>query len=777
MSRLLLFLIVIFPLAGQAQFELVGDAIEIAPSTFQLTEDKLNENGSVWHKLRHDFTTNFRVAGEFYFGDFEDGADGIVFVIQDNCIGSGGLGLGIGYLNFPGRSLGLEFDTYQNAGGQVNDPVEDHIAISRDGNVDHLNNLIGPVQMHPTQTNVEDGSWYPYEITYDATTQVLDVAFANEQRLTYNIDIVGDILDGSPFAYWGFTSATGGFSAANSVSILEYESFTISDFAKCSSDPAIEVEIPYDDIVYTLSPQDGVSTENNGQTILLDPQSTTEYTLTLPDICLGTVEFDFTVNVSNVDAEISVIPNGCDNYDLGIVVNESTTPYAYLWSTASTEPTLDNVPPGDYSVIVTDGNFCTQELVIDLLDSGVNVTTQQSNVNCHGEMTGSIIADVNGGTPPYDYLWSSGEVTSDISGLAAGDYSLIVTDNIGCQASALVTITEPESTIGLTLMQVGGLPCEGQANTQASVDVIGGTPPYDIMWSNGDEGPIATNLLQGEYQVTVIDSNNCPATDAITIEYSNAIVSQITGTEVICPGEAEGIITILVESGISPFQYSIDGGESFQDDNQFADLTAGEYAIAIQDGEGCIANETFVISESDQIILSAGTDQVIELGDSVSSDAVIESGSTPSSISWTPVNGLSCHECLNPTLSPMETTLYTLSVEDSNGCSKTDSVLITVTNGLDIFIPNVMTPTSGDENSMFKLFGDDQLASILQMTIYDRWGNLIFEGSDLDPLTYQGWDGTFVGVPVEVGVYVYVFKVEFANGQVSFYTGDVLVVR
>ena len=82
--------------------------------------------------------------------------NGIVFVVQNRCLVAGTSGGGIGYQNFPGYSLGVEFDTYQNVGAPSNDPAFDHVAILRDGSIDHATNLAGPVQTHPTLANVEE---------------------------------------------------------------------------------------------------------------------------------------------------------------------------------------------------------------------------------------------------------------------------------------------------------------------------------------------------------------------------------------------------------------------------------------------------------------------------------------------------------------------------------------------------------------------------------------------------------------------------------------------
>ncbi|WP_430404146.1 L-type lectin-domain containing protein [Fluviicola sp.] len=124
-----------------AQYQVSGNALALTPDTFLLTPDAAWQNGAVWYKLKHNFNTPFAITGSMFFGDFDDGADGIVFVVQNKCLVAGTAGGGIGYMNFPGYSLGVEFDTYQNVGPPSNDPVFDHVAILRDGSTDHATNL------------------------------------------------------------------------------------------------------------------------------------------------------------------------------------------------------------------------------------------------------------------------------------------------------------------------------------------------------------------------------------------------------------------------------------------------------------------------------------------------------------------------------------------------------------------------------------------------------------------------------------------------------------
>ena len=243
MKHLTLILIFIGVLSSrsQAQYQVLGDASALGPDTFLLTPDLNWQNGAVWYKLKHDFNTPFSVTGSMFFGDTDDGADGIVFVIQDKCLVEGNAGGGIGYQNFPGYSLGVEFDTYQNAGAPINDPVFDHLAILQDGSIDHASNLAGPVQMDAASANVEDNNWHSFQITYNPSTDILNVYFGGNLRLSYTIDISNTILRGDSHAYWGFTSATGGTFANNSVAISSITTLKLDDTTICTGSQTVNL--------------------------------------------------------------------------------------------------------------------------------------------------------------------------------------------------------------------------------------------------------------------------------------------------------------------------------------------------------------------------------------------------------------------------------------------------------------------------------------------------------------------------------------------------------
>ncbi|MCA1800338.1 MAG: SprB repeat-containing protein, partial [Actinobacteria bacterium] len=206
------------------------------------------------------------------------------------------------------------------------------------------------------------------------------------------------------------------------------------------------------------------------------------------------LECEGTDGLCGDDASASVTPIG------------GTAPFTYLWSNGATTASISGIPGGTYSVIVTDANQCNATCEVTVESQPALVIDCSAEEGICGD-DGSASASIISGTQPYTYLWSNGETTADISGLAAGIYSVTVTDANGCEATCEVDVAvqpaltaECEGTDGL---------CGDDAS--ASVTPIGGTAPYTYLWSNGATTASISNIAEGSYSVTVTDANGCTA--------------------------------------------------------------------------------------------------------------------------------------------------------------------------------------------------------------------------------------------------------------------------
>ena len=249
-------------------------------------------------------------------------------------------------------------------------------------------------------------------------------------------------------------------------------------------------------------------------------------------------------------------------------------------------------------------------------------------------------------------------------------------------------------------------------------------------------------------------------------------------TDVTCFGDMDGTILAEGSNGQPQYQYSIDG-INYQPSPLFLNLPAGEVSIYVQDIKGCEGENIFIIEEPLEIVVDAGQDTIVDLGYSVILDADYFPMKNGDMVAWSPIEGIEqpCDGCLDPEIYPPGTTTYTLTVVDENGCSNSDEVTLRVNTVRPVFTPNVFSPNGDFSNEFFNLFGGPAVRSILDLKIYDRWGNLVYDGNPEINARDQGWDGTFNGARVENGVYAWIANVDFIDNVSLAFSGDVTVLR
>ncbi|MEO1257425.1 MAG: gliding motility-associated C-terminal domain-containing protein [Bacteroidota bacterium] len=161
-------------------------------------------------------------------------------------------------------------------------------------------------------------------------------------------------------------------------------------------------------------------------------------------------------------------------------------------------------------IVITEGD-CEQQLVIaiDVPAVGFAANPLFDEIDCNGGTNGSIGLDLNGGTAPFEYNWSTGDQSEVISGLPAGDYSYTVTDLDGCETSNAVTLAEPASLQAAASVQ--SETCKGDLDGSIEVTITGGTAPYQLQWNNGASETTLTGLTFGDYLLVVTDANDCEA--------------------------------------------------------------------------------------------------------------------------------------------------------------------------------------------------------------------------------------------------------------------------
>ncbi|UKJ06770.1 MBG domain-containing protein [Solitalea lacus] len=404
------------------------------------------------------------------------------------------------------------------------------------------------------------------------------------------------------------------------------------------------------------------------------------YTVTVTDINSCQTTRAFTINqpaaISGTSVITHVACNGGATGAINLTPTGGTPPYTFNWGGGIFTEDRTGLTAGSYSVTITDANNCTGTVNVTINQPTALVATAgaQNNVSCNSGSNGSATVNVTGGTTPYIYSWApSGGTGATASGLAAGTYTVTVTDANSCQTTQSFTITQPNALVASFGAQTN-VSCNGGSNGSATVNVTGGTGTYTYLWSPlGGTGATASGLPAGTYTVTVKDANLCQTTHSFTITQPLLLSATTSKTDVLCNGGATGSATVTVSGGTSPYTYlwSPSGGTGAT----ASGLAVGNYSCLITDAKGCTITLNFTINQP--AALNATTAQV---------NATC---STPGQASVTPFGGVGSYSYLwspggeiTQSVTNLAAGNYSCLITDANGCTVTKNFTITTANTL-----------------------------------------------------------------------------------------------
>lgn len=481
--------------------------------------------------------------------------------------------------------------------------------------------------------------------------------------------------------------------------------------------------------------------------------------------CQGTTSVTLTATTGSVTASATTTDPSCGASDGQIVVTAGggSSPYTYSvdgGSNFQSSGTFTGLAVGTYSIVVEDVNGCQGTTTAMLANSsGPGVTATGSDVSCYGLSDGSISATATGGSSPYSYSIDGTNfgTSSTFTGLVAGNYTVYVNDNGSCQGTTTVTISEPTAVTHLAT--VTDATC-GNSNGAIVVTATGGSSPYtySLNSGSGQSSGSFTGLATGSYTVQATDANGCTSTITTeTVGGASGPSLTTTVTDETCM-DANGQIIVNTSGGSTPYSYSNNGGSTYQSSSVFSGLSAGTYAIIVEDNNGCTAttNSTVTNSGGFSLIVNPSAGQTICAGNSANISA--SGAGTGATYSWDQGLGNGSSH----TVSPSVTTTYTVQATDMAGCTESSSTTITVeTIPTVTVIPTNPTICAGDSQTL--------TATGAQSYVWntgDNTATITVMPSSQTTYTVIGQNGSCAGTPVQVTVAVDPSPTVVANSDV-----------
>jgi hypothetical protein len=373
-----------------------------------------------------------------------------------------------------------------------------------------------------------------------------------------------------------------------------------------------------------------------------------------------------------------------------------------------------------------------------------------------------------------------GDITTDIT--EAGTYTVELTLDNGCTSTSTIDIIEDISKVDFTVEDIE-LNCQRDEEA-IIVDIIGNYLNIELIDAAGNIIGDENNLITetGVYSLIVYNENNCPNTKTFSVSKSSDSprLDNFSAIQLICE-ESLDLRINNISGGVPPYTITVDGNSIIAINESNIITGAGDHEIHIEDSNGCTLDTFITISPIIPVSIEPIRDITITAGESAQLNLIINKDINEIvEIQWKEENFLSCYDCLNPTFSGDSSITYQVTVTDINGCTANTEVRLIVNQIIRYYVPNVIHLTnSNSRESRFTIFSlQDDIVIIQDLSIYDRWGNQVFENLNFeanDPSL--GWDGYFNNGPVEQGVYVYYSLIELANGEVVKLAGDVTVLR
>ncbi len=428
-------------------------------------------------------------------------------------------------------------------------------------------------------------------------------------------------------------------------------------------------------------------------------------------VCNSTVIHTVTQN-SNLTANLTPTATACpgvNNGSIAVTPTNGTGPYTFLLNPSGATQvgntaTFTNLAPGSYNVTITDATGCSTSpplTVTVTTGAALTAATSTAATSCLGAANGSVTVTPGNGTGPYTFVLdgtvTQSGTTTTFNNLSAGSHNVVVTDAAGCMSNTITINIAAGPPLTTTSSHTDAL-CNGSATGTITVTPpAGGVAPFQysldgVTWQSSN---VFTGLAQGTYTIRFRETNGCQGQLTETIGQPSTLSATAATTAAICNGQSNGIIIIASSGGVAPYQYSIDGGTTWQNNNAF-NVPAGSYTVIVRDNNNCATTQLLTVTEPAALTATAATtDATCNGGNDGTITITANGGNTSYEYS---INGTSFQSSNTFSVAPGT---YTGTVKDNLGCITTiPNIVVGLTNDLTYTPPSNPTICEGTSTQL-----------------------------------------------------------------------------
>jgi hypothetical protein len=487
---------------------------------------------------------------------------------------------------------------------------------------------------------------------------------------------------------------------------------------------------------------------------------------------------------SIVELDLTISAKVIENREITICSDDTLTIGTYVLNKA-----------GDYvlTLLQPDGCEMTINLVLKTFDCAINTDVRADSLNCPNDRTGEINLKVTNGVVPIAYtitlienpsIQFIGQInalnsTININKLSSGYYQIYLIDKDGRESFEVIYVAEPNKLkMEVTALEYNGynISCFGQKDGNLKLNVVGGTPSYryTINGTTYTDTDIS-NLTAGRYLIETRDKYGCIIRDSIILKEPQKLEVELTTVSPGCDGPMTGALSLLsAKNVVGTLAYVVNGKK---EDLPLEKLGEGQYQIIMRDDNECTDTifTSMVAARIPEVTITPDTIDGI-LGECYNIQSYVNLDSLD--IQWTPSEGLSCVDCLDPTLLLIRDHNHKVIVTSLDGCIDSAIVRSKVTIKRSFVMANIVNVKSTVGNDKVRYHTGKDVSAFIDFGLYDRWGNLIFKDNNL-PLGLESlrWDLLFNANQLNSGVYSWIARVSYIDGQILTHKGMITIIQ